>query len=197
MRTFTYTNIAIDEQDFDSTSLDFIYYDRHTSTLGVEFQSGETIYGYRNVPESVYNMFVAADSVGAFYTRNIKDRFDGDGTYENAVKRLLPESALVPATDHSDENAWEEQEPPLADWERELLAGVEESETISSDDNYSQYVVNWTGSFENADERMGPFSYAVEAESEKAAVDSFWSVARRLHGNSITAKIVSVTRYFE
>lgn len=190
-RTFAYTSRFDNGIDFDSSSLDKVYYNSDTNVLGVEFQTNDTIYGYRSVPESVFNLFVGSDSVGGFYVDHIKDRFDGDGIY----------TIGLPV---------EDEEEPLADWERELLANepveveVDPSNVISFpsvnlgfENAFAKYDVKWTGSFNSSDERMGPFMFSTRAINETDAVSNFFATARALHGAAVSARIVSVTRYFE
>jgi hypothetical protein len=186
---FTYDERRIHGPDFTSNSIDALYYNRADNRLGVEFQNGSTVYVYENVPESVFNLFVEADSLNAFYRQYIQGRFGESSSYHAVTKRA--------EVNHADADAWENQPEPLADWERELLEGPGEEEVAIPDNAYSQYVVNWTGSFNSSDERMGPFSYATEATSESAAIENFQTTARNLHGDAVTAKIVSVTHYFE
>ena len=49
-------------------------YDPDSRELTVQFASG-TIYTYEDVPESIYNGFLAANSQGAFFHKNIKGAF--------------------------------------------------------------------------------------------------------------------------
>ena len=58
----------------DSSVIDNIAYNPQGKILTVDFNSG-TIYQYYNVPESVYEAFLAASSKGEFLNNTIKQRF--------------------------------------------------------------------------------------------------------------------------
>lgn len=49
-------------------------YDGDTAVLEVEFRSGD-LYRYFAVPPSVHQALIAADSPGAYFNRNISDRY--------------------------------------------------------------------------------------------------------------------------
>lgn len=49
-------------------------YDPSSETLEIEFMSG-SVYQYYNVPQSIYEQFLAAPSKGRFLSSQIKDRF--------------------------------------------------------------------------------------------------------------------------
>lgn len=49
-------------------------YDKDTRELAVRFHSGRT-YTYLEVPEEVYEAFLAADSYGKYFNEHIKDQF--------------------------------------------------------------------------------------------------------------------------
>lgn len=57
-----------------SSNIDQIGYDKDTSTLGVIFLNGSE-YQYPDVPEDLYNDFMAASSHGKFFHENIKYEF--------------------------------------------------------------------------------------------------------------------------
>lgn len=65
-------------EDFESSNLEALYYDRDTQTLVVAFLSGSLI-GYRNVPLHHWNGLVAADSKGSYYNRLIRGSYHGLG----------------------------------------------------------------------------------------------------------------------
>ena len=54
-----------------SSNVEGVGYDSSTQTLEVEFKNGN-IYQYFDVPESVYDAMVNADSAGKFLINNIK-----------------------------------------------------------------------------------------------------------------------------
>ncbi len=49
-------------------------YEASSETLEIEFASG-SVYQYYNVPQSIYDQFIAAPSKGCFLASQIKDRF--------------------------------------------------------------------------------------------------------------------------
>jgi hypothetical protein len=57
-----------------SSNITSIGYDPETSTLEVEFNSG-SVYQYFNVPQGIYDAFMAAPSKGQFLASQIRDRF--------------------------------------------------------------------------------------------------------------------------
>ena len=56
----------------NSTAIRAVGYDGHT--LAVEFHSGR-IYNHPGVPPSVYEAFMDAESMGAYYNRHIRGRY--------------------------------------------------------------------------------------------------------------------------
>jgi len=49
-------------------------YDDDTLTLEVEFHSG-AVYRYFDIPNLVHTEFLAADSLGGYFTRHIRDEY--------------------------------------------------------------------------------------------------------------------------
>jgi len=61
------------ERDPVSSSLvESVGYDPDEQILEVELENGR-VYQYREVPESTYQSFLAADSLGRFFNRHIRD----------------------------------------------------------------------------------------------------------------------------
>jgi hypothetical protein len=58
----------------DSSNIASIGYDPGSQTLQVEFQGGR-VYQYFDVPEGVFQEFLAASSKGKFFHANIKGSF--------------------------------------------------------------------------------------------------------------------------
>ena len=58
----------------DSSNLASIGYDPSNKTLEVEFHSSG-VYQYHDVPQNIYDEFVAASSKGKFLNAHIKDNF--------------------------------------------------------------------------------------------------------------------------
>lgn len=178
MTDFIYDRLAGNGREFSSSALDFIAYNRENSLLAVEFQSGTDIYVYEDVPESVYNLFVEAESPGNFYRDYIQGNFARalDVDYNGYVGIKQPEPVVT--TGNSTDGS------------------ASFSSTIFVNTPLSKFGVKWTGSFNSSDERMGPFEFLTDAQSEADALANFWETAKSLHGDSVTAKIVSVTHYF-
>jgi hypothetical protein len=57
-----------------STAIRHLYYDADTRELRVIFVSGRN-YVYENVPPDVVDAFKTADSRGAFFNHEIRDRY--------------------------------------------------------------------------------------------------------------------------
>jgi hypothetical protein len=58
----------------DSSQVKAIGYDEKTSTLAVTFTRGTgAIYHYPDVPKTTYDAFMASDSIGVFFGKNIKN----------------------------------------------------------------------------------------------------------------------------
>ena len=58
-----------------SSSINSIGYDAETKTLEVEFNTG-AVYRYLNVPVSEYVGLLTADSVGAYFSKHIKGKYE-------------------------------------------------------------------------------------------------------------------------
>ena len=61
-------------QPVDSSAAASIGYDSATGTLEVEYKSGG-VYRYYNVPESIYQQLMSAESIGAFLNVHIKPTY--------------------------------------------------------------------------------------------------------------------------
>ena len=57
-----------------SSNVASVGYDQNTLTLEVEYHSG-SVYQYFDVPEAVYQEFMAADSLGRYLNQNIKNSY--------------------------------------------------------------------------------------------------------------------------
>lgn len=68
------TEVKIDYRGVKSSNVDKVGYDEATKTLGVVFKNGGA-YHYADVPKSVYDALLAADSVGAYIHAHVKGRF--------------------------------------------------------------------------------------------------------------------------
>ena len=70
--------VDIEMQTVESSFLQKVGYDAATQTLAVQIFYSSDIYTYLNVPQSVYDGLMAAESKGAYYVRNIKGQFETD-----------------------------------------------------------------------------------------------------------------------
>lgn len=75
----------------DSTALVEYWYDKETGDFFVEFPSGQRA-GYKNVPQTTFDTFLAASSKGQFYATQIKLRFHG----QSSEVVLHPRKVSVP-----------------------------------------------------------------------------------------------------
>ncbi|HYN19450.1 MAG TPA: KTSC domain-containing protein [Thermoanaerobaculia bacterium] len=57
-----------------SSAVSSVGYDPKSKTLEVEFDSG-VVYDYHEVPPTVYESLLAAESIGRFVSRRIRDRY--------------------------------------------------------------------------------------------------------------------------
>ena len=64
----------MERQRVNSTNVRSIGYDVTTSTLEIEFQSGD-VYQYFNVPDTVYAALMRASSKGGYLNDHVKDRY--------------------------------------------------------------------------------------------------------------------------
>lgn len=61
----------------ESSNLEQIAFDVKTSTLYIRFKSNVRVhYVYSDVKEELYRQFMAADSLGSFFARQIKGVFE-------------------------------------------------------------------------------------------------------------------------
>lgn len=88
--------LAEDTVDFDSSSIDYVGYDRESKTLYVEFQSSGTVYSYEGVEESTYNLFVEADSLNRFWREHVSGKFTSGPTSEDCLVKREDEDPIQP-----------------------------------------------------------------------------------------------------
>jgi hypothetical protein len=75
-----------------SSTLQAVAYDEASRTLFVQFRSAAT-YEYRDVPPETYGALLAARSVGSYFARRIRDRYEtlkleGDGAVETRLRQI-------------------------------------------------------------------------------------------------------------
>jgi hypothetical protein len=71
----------------ESTSIGGAGYDMEAGNLYVKFNNGFT-YEYRNVPPAVYATLMNADSIGAYFNRNIRGRYPYRRIWVERTRRL-------------------------------------------------------------------------------------------------------------
>ena len=63
-------------EEVESTMIKEAGYDEATQVLTVKFVNGDEIYEYKNVPKSVYDELMAAESKGSYFAKNIKGKYE-------------------------------------------------------------------------------------------------------------------------
>lgn len=59
----------------DSSNVDSVAYDEETHTLAVQFKNGG-LYSYSDVELDIYTDLVHAESVGQYFARMVRNRYD-------------------------------------------------------------------------------------------------------------------------
>ena len=65
-----------DWQAVESSLIERVAYDAETRTLSVQMHNSSDTYLYKDVPPSLFEKFLEADSKGAFYVKKIKNQFE-------------------------------------------------------------------------------------------------------------------------
>jgi hypothetical protein len=175
-----YTHLDVDlsaenGEDFNSTNLDIVGYDRESKTLYVEFQSGPEVYGYADVEESTYNLLVGAPSVGSFYAKHISGKYTSTKYDGNHV--IEPRDA--------DEDTDNVAYSSVFAYDADVALSVNVIQP-------AKYGVKW----QNAQGTIGG-NPLYEAIGEADALAQFNSAISQVFGPDADIKIVSVTHYFE
>jgi hypothetical protein len=58
-----------------SSAITHIGHDENTSQMKITFKESKT-YDYCNVPKNIFEAFINASSIGKYYDRNIKDKYN-------------------------------------------------------------------------------------------------------------------------
>jgi len=66
----------MDHAPVDSTSLASVGYDRASAILEVQFRDSGDVYQYLDVPETTYRALLAAESLGRYFNREIRGRYE-------------------------------------------------------------------------------------------------------------------------
>lgn len=64
--------MAIKHQDVQSSNITSVGYDKENNVLEVRFKGGG-LYSYKDVPKSVYDGLMSAESVGKQFTTEVKN----------------------------------------------------------------------------------------------------------------------------
>ena len=78
IRSACATTPTIPMESVESSFIESVGYDVETQTMVVKMANSLDVYTYENVPQSVYDDFMAADSKGRFYVENIKGQYGGE-----------------------------------------------------------------------------------------------------------------------
>ncbi len=65
-------------ESVDSSLIGKVGYDAETETLAVQMCNSTDVYTYKDVPKSVYDEFLASESIGAYYVENIKGQYESE-----------------------------------------------------------------------------------------------------------------------
>jgi ABC-type oligopeptide transport system substrate-binding subunit len=66
----------VEMKSVQSSLLDKVGYDPETKVLSVQMNNSSDIYVYKDVPQSIYEGLLAAESKGAYYVMEIKGKFE-------------------------------------------------------------------------------------------------------------------------
>ncbi len=92
--TFDYQSVPM--QDVTSTMLAEVGYDPDHQVLLLRFRSNGSLYSYDDVPQSIYDDFMASDSLGSYFNSNIK------GIYESTLIESAGNYEAAPLYDETD-----------------------------------------------------------------------------------------------
>lgn len=59
-----------------STSIDSINYNPGNKSMAVKLKKGDGVYIYQEVSASIHDALITSDSIGKFFQKNIKGKFD-------------------------------------------------------------------------------------------------------------------------
>ncbi len=68
----------IEMQSVKSSLLNKVGYDAEAKVLAIRMNNSSDTYYYQDVPQSIYDSLLAADSKGRYYVKNIKGKFKTD-----------------------------------------------------------------------------------------------------------------------
>ena len=64
------------EDDFESSLIESMTYNATTEILTIAFRTNGSVYMYKDVPKSVVEEFLSAESKGRYFNKNIKGNYD-------------------------------------------------------------------------------------------------------------------------
>jgi uncharacterized protein YjhX (UPF0386 family) len=59
----------------DSKLIEGVHFDEETKVLTVKLCYGQQPYAHHDVPLEVFQLMMSADSIGSFYSRNVKKQY--------------------------------------------------------------------------------------------------------------------------
>lgn len=65
----------IEMQSVESSLLNKVGYDPEAKVLAIQMNYSSDLYLYQDVPQSIFDDLLAAESKGSFYVKNIKGKF--------------------------------------------------------------------------------------------------------------------------
>lgn len=188
MSDYLVDRLAIDGDDFDSSNIDILGYDRASETLYVEFQSSGTVYSYSGVKESTFDMLVSADSVGSFYARHIKGNYTSDVAGEGVIT-LREDEDTSPQGDRK----W-----LTTDGDESPFDGDGVDTFLDSLVAPTRYAVEYTAEHDGTSQTFKPeFTGLSEADVLCQFNEAVKSLETVLGWTDLTIKIRSVTHYFD
>lgn len=63
-------------KNVSSSAIRKVGYESSTNKMYIDFEDSDPYYTYCRVPESVFQDFISANSVGGYYHQHIKDKYD-------------------------------------------------------------------------------------------------------------------------
>lgn len=184
MSEFVFDLIADNTNEFTSSAIELLAYNRENNELYIEFTSGGE-YIYDGVFESTYNLFIQADSLGKFYRNNIQGVF----TSRDATGAWL----ILRETDEEPVDLKPEVRYLTADSNVLFAGGPVAPEP-------SQFGVKYTVEHANFPHPYGPFEPTFTALSEADTLLQFENSIKQMEnltGWILKTKILAVTHYFD
>ena len=83
LMVFSVSALAVDLLPVESSLIAKAGYDAAAQVLSIQMVNSSDVYNYQEVPASVYADFLAAESKGAFYVKNIKGQYKTDSEEED------------------------------------------------------------------------------------------------------------------